>query len=78
MAQVLVRNVDDRTMKALKRRAGYHRTSLQQELKTILEEASRSVSLDAEAVARRIRENLRKKGISYADSGQSQAEDRLR
>ena len=78
MRQVLVRNIDERTLKALKQRAESHDTSLQQELKTILEEASRSVLLDAESIARRIRANLRKKGIAYSDSGQSQSEDRLR
>ncbi len=78
MGQILVRDVDRRTLEALKRRARHGRRSLQQELKTILEEASISIAADAESVARRIQANLRKKGIVFRDSGRIQARDRLR
>jgi plasmid stability protein len=63
---------------ALKVRAGRHRTSLQAELKSILEEASCPIAADALSVAKRIQANLRRKGIVFADSGSSQAEDRRR
>ena len=78
MAQILVRNVDDATLRALKQRAKRRRTSLQQEVKSILEEAARFAVLDSESVARRIQANLRKRGLDYSDSAESQAEDRVR
>jgi hypothetical protein len=50
---------------------------LQEELKTILEAAA-EVSDDPVEVARRIRESIRKLGVRQDDSGDLQAEDRLR
>jgi plasmid stability protein len=78
MADVLIRNLDRGALEALKRRAKHHRTSLQQELKGILEEVARSTLANAEAVARRISRDLARKDISFHDSGAMQAEDRLR
>jgi plasmid stability protein len=69
MADVLIRNLDRGALEALKRRAKHHRTSLQQELKGILEEVARSTLANAD---------LARKGISFHDSGAMQAEDRLR
>ena len=78
MADVLIRNLSARTVGALKRRAKLHHTSLQEELKIILDEIARTTMLDAESTARRIFENLQKKGIPFADSSELQAQDRLR
>lgn len=78
MAQILVRDLKDETVVALKRRAEGHRRSLVQEVRLILEDAAGAAEADPAAVARRIRENLRAKGISYADSGEAQAQDRRR
>ena len=78
MAQVLVRNVDDATLRALKRRSRRRGKSLQQELKSILEEASRSELEDSLSVAKRMQEKLRKRGIRYSDSGKLQDADRAR
>lgn len=78
MAQVLVRNLTAKTLEALKRRAKAHNRSLQQELKTILEEASRLVEVDHLAIADRIRESLKKKGIDFGDSAEQIREDRER
>ena len=78
MAQILVRDLNERTVSALKRRAEQHHRSLVQEVRLILEEASASVTSDPAAVAQRIRRNLRKRGLSFSDSGESQAEDRSR
>ncbi len=81
MAQILVRNLDKQTVSALKRRAKQHRRSLAQEVRLILEAASTSASSassDAAAVAERIRDNLRKRGLTFSDSGESQGEDRAR
>ncbi len=78
MAQILVRNLDKQTVSALKRRAKQHRRSLAQEVRLILEAASASAFSDAAAVAERIRGNLRKRGIKFSDSGESQSADRAR
>lgn len=77
MAQVLVRNLRPEAVNRLKRKAKRHNRSLQEELKTILEAAA-EVSDDPVEVARRIRESIRKLGVSQDDSGDLQAEDRLR
>jgi plasmid stability protein len=61
MAQVLVRQLDDKVVDRLKRRAKEHGRSLQSEVKTILEEAVP----DYEAARRRIegfRKRLKKSG----------------
>lgn len=78
MAQVLVRNLSLKTIDALKRRAKAHNRSLQQELKTVLEEASRLLEVDHLAIANRIYENLKKKGIEFSDSAELIREDRER
>ena len=78
MAQVLIRNLDARTLEVLKRRARVHNRSLQQELRTILVEASRTPPIDYVAAARRVRERLKKLGVDFEDSAESQREDRLR
>ncbi len=46
MAQVLVRNLDDDTVTALKVRARQHHRSLQGEIKTILEDAARAAAVE--------------------------------
>jgi hypothetical protein len=78
MPQILVRNVDKSTVDALKLRASRHRTSLQAEVKGILEQASSPVLADAATAAKRIQEKLRRGGAAFTDSGRSQAEDRRR
>ena len=75
---VLVRNLSDRTLKVLKRRAKLHHTSLQEELKTVLDQVAQTTMFDAESTARRIFESLQRKAIRFTDSGEMQAEDRLR
>jgi len=78
MAQVLVRNLDDRVVDTLKKRAASRGTSLQAEVKQILEQAASAALVDPVAVAARIRHRLSEKGIRFRDSGAMQAEDRLR
>jgi plasmid stability protein len=78
MPQILVRNVDKSTVDALKLRASRHRTSLQAEVKGILEAASSPLLADAATAAKRIQEKLRRRGAAFTDSGRSQAEDRRR
>lgn len=78
MNQVLVRYLDRKTIDRLKLRARRKHKSLQQELKSILEEASRHTMADAASAARRIRERLKRKATTFSDSGRLQAEDRRR
>ena len=78
MAQVLVRNLEAKTLEALKQRARRHRRSLQEELKGILEEAGGEPLLDRVTVARRIQSVLLKKGVDFGDSAREQREGRRR
>lgn len=78
MAQVLVRNLEAQVVETLKRRAAHQGTSLQLELKQILEQAAHATLLDAEAVAGRISRRLRGRRVRFRDSGAMQAQDRLR
>ena len=75
MAQVLVRQLDDKVVDRLKKRAKEHGRSLQSEVKTILEEAVP----DYEAAWKRIegfRKRLKKSGRRFADSAVLIREDR--
>jgi hypothetical protein len=77
MAQVLVRQLDDKVVDRLKKRAKEHGRSLQSEVKTILEEAVP----DYEAAWKRIegfRKRLKKSGRRFADSAALIREDRDR
>jgi plasmid stability protein len=76
--QILVRNLDERTVAALKERARQHRRSLSQEAKLILETASEVPAHTAGEVAARIREHLRRRGERFGDSAAAQRRDRAR
>ncbi len=78
MSQVLVRDLDGKTLEALKRRAKQNNRSLQQELKTILEEAAGLKPVDMLAEADRIREVLARSGRQFSDSADLIREDRDR
>ena len=77
MAQVLIRELDDTVVDALKRRAANNRRSLQAELKAILEE---QVYLADKAESRALAERIRQQIASrpQSDSGRLQADDRQR
>jgi len=55
VAQVIVRNLDERIVKALKARAALHGQSLEQELRDILTRACGLAGADRVALANRIR-----------------------
>ena len=55
MAQVLVRNLDDQVVMALRRKAELHGHSLEQELRLALTAAARMTPEERVALARRIR-----------------------
>ncbi len=81
MAQVLVRDLDERVVDQLKARAKENGRSLQAELKRILEDAaqastSRMTMAESRALADRIRAMFSDRVQS--DSGELQAEDRAR
>jgi plasmid stability protein len=77
MAQVLVRQLDDKVVDRLKKRAKEHGRSLQSEVKTILEEAVP----DYERAWKRIdvfRAKLKRSGRKFGDSTDLIREDRDR
>ncbi len=78
MAQVLVRDLDEKVVKRLKARAVRRGRSLQVELKAILEQAARSDTDMArfKRLAAKMRRELA--GRKHSDSGELQAEDRER
>jgi plasmid stability protein len=80
MSDVLVRNVPDQVLQALKRRAEMHHRSLQGELLTILEEAALPRMSPEEHVrlANEMRERLAKTGRHFGDSVADLREDRER
>lgn len=78
MAQVLVRNLNDRVVARLKKRAKTRGRSLQAEVKTILEEAAKDVPEDFWKEADRIRKQLGHSGRKFSDSAALVREDRDR
>ncbi|UVT14634.1 MAG: hypothetical protein H8K04_12335 [Nitrospira sp.] len=79
MAQVLVRNLNDRVVARLKKRARTRGRSLQAEVKTILEEAAKDdMPGDFWKEADRIREQLKRSGRKFSDSAALIREDRDR
>jgi plasmid stability protein len=79
MPNVLIRNVPESVLAALRRRAARNRRSLQQELATILESAAqapdRQAALEA---ALAIQERLRRSGRVFDDSTADIRADRER
>ncbi len=55
MAQVIVRNLDEATVAALKTRAAAHGRSLEQELRLVLKASARRARLEAREIADSIR-----------------------
>lgn len=77
MAQVLVRQLDEKVVDRLKKRAREHGRSLESEVRTILEEAVP----DYEGAWKRIekfRRRLRRSGRKFSDSAELIREDRDR
>lgn len=76
MAHILIRDLDDETVRRLKDRARRHGRSLQGEAKLILTQAAGISFDDAKKLARRWHEKLA--GRQFPDSTQSIREDRQR
>ncbi len=79
MGQLIVRNLDDRVIDALKARAARQERSLEAELRVILERAAAERVIDvAEARARAERISRALEGRSHSDSAALIREDRDR
>lgn len=76
MANVLIRNVDARTISKLKDRAARNDRSLQAELQQVLERAAMVDAIDGRVVAARIRRKLSDR--NHSDSALLIADDRRR
>jgi len=76
MANVLIRNLDERIVDKLKRRAARNDRSLQVELHAILERAASVDMVGASALAARIRHKLSDR--KHSDSAALVASDRKR
>ena len=67
MAQVLVRQLDDKVVERLKKRAKEHGRSLQSEVKTILEEAVPDYEGAWKRIAK-LKKTLKQTGRTFGDS----------
>ena len=76
MANVLIRNIDERTIAKLKERAARNDRSLQAELQQVLQRAVMTDVVDGRAVAAKIRRKLSDR--KHSDSTLLVAEDRRR
>ncbi len=75
MAQVLVRNLDDQVVMALRRKAELHGHSLEQELRLALTAAARMTPEERVALARRIR-RLTPADVTQTNSAELIRQDR--
>lgn len=79
MAQILVRNLDEETVKRLKKRARDDGRSLQSEVKHILSQAAYEPTVDMEKARKMLEEFRRRfKGRKFSDSVELIREDRNR
>jgi len=76
MARVLIRDLDERTVERLKKRASRNGRSLQAELQMIVERAAAVDIVESREVAARIRRKL--SGRKHSDSAALLADDRRR
>jgi plasmid stability protein len=79
MAQILVRNLNQKVVKRLKKLAKAEGRSLQSELKIIIERAAHEPRVDSETALKRIKEiRQRFKGRAFPDTVSLIREDRGR
>lgn len=76
MAQLLIRDLDDDTIKRLKAHAISQGRSLQKEVKLIIEEAAQQNHAEAWETVNRFRRHFEKTGRSFSDSVELIREDR--
>ncbi|MBM4308847.1 MAG: hypothetical protein FJ123_19135 [Deltaproteobacteria bacterium] len=78
MANVLIRNVPEEILSAIKSMAKRRNKSLQQELREVLENIANQSSPDIFQKATELREKLKRKPIRFTDSAELLREDRTR
>lgn len=78
MADILIRNIDENTLKNLKKRAKSNNHSLQAELKSLLEMHGRTDIEETRNMVKDILENYRAEGRIFPDSVDDIREDRER
>jgi antitoxin FitA len=79
MPNLLVRDLDTKTVARLKARAKQHGRSLQGEVKAILEEAARTTTMEEfRQIAGRWQRQLEREGRHFSDSAELIREDRDR
>jgi plasmid stability protein len=76
MSKVLIRNLEERVIRQLKKRAERNERSLQAELQMIIERAALADAIDGRQLAARIRRKLSDR--QHSDSTALVAEDRRR
>ena len=76
MADLLIRDLDEKTVEKLKKRAARNNRSVQAELQMILERAAETDAFDSQVVAARIRRMLGDR--KHSDSAALIAADRRR
>lgn len=75
---VLVRNIDEETLIKLKKKAAANNRSLQEELKTVLEDHAGPDIWEVRAMARESIEKYKAEGRKFSDSTKDIREDRER
>lgn len=78
MPDVLIRNIDEKTLNKLKKRAESNNRSLQLELKKMLEEYAGTDMDEARNMISEILEKYRAEGRTFSDSTKDIREDRNR
>lgn len=78
MPDLLIRNVHEKTVSALKNKAAKNKHSLQQELLQIIESAAREDHIVNSDYATMVREQLQAYGSEFTDSTKSIRADRSR
>ncbi len=78
MPNILIRNVPQKTIRYAKRLARQHRTSLQEEIRTLVVQALDTRMGSWSAAADRIRRRFEKEGKHFSNSVDLIREDRMR
>ncbi len=78
MPDVLIRNVDEKTLNNLKKSAERNNRSLQAELKSLLEMYAGPDIKETRKMVNDIYERFKAEGRTFSDSGKDISEDRMR
>lgn len=68
MPDVLIRNIDEKTLESLKKRAAENKRSLQAELKMILEEIAGPSRKEVVQMVEEIQREFKSEGVKFTDS----------